>query len=239
MLQLAKYSALSRVGRFAAQGGNRWIGLLACLCLGLLCACSSNPPQPRNASDAVLFGPATMRLHPIFTSVKNWSGGPAPDGIEALLELQDQFGDPTKASGTVIFALYQFKKFDPQRKGALLVEWVGDLTTLQAQRDRWNRTSRTYGFQLACGGLTLDQNYLLTAEFQLTSGGRLFNQLVIQQQITPNKFNIPDFGLPPTAPSSTTQPTTGEFTPTTNATAPPLMPDNSGVTPPGLRVPAP
>ena len=172
-----------------------------------------------------------MRLHPIFTTVKNWTGNANPDGIEALVECEDQFGDPTKASGTILFGLYQFKKFDPERKGQLLVEWVGDLTTLQAQRDRWNRTSRTYGFQLACGGLTLDQNYLLTAEFQLSSGARLFNQLVLQQQITPNKYNIPDFGLPPAATQSS---------PTTEPTTLPLMPSGGGaVNEPGLRVPAP
>ena len=56
--------------------------------------------------------------------------------------------------------------------------------------------------QLAWGQIQLDQNYVLTAEFQLDNGSRLFNSLVIQQQITPNKFNIPDFGMPP----STTQP---------------------------------
>ena len=216
----------------------RWLSPAAILHLAilfLLTACSSHPapppPEVRNNADTVLFGPATMRLHPIFTAVKNWTGNANPDGIEALVELEDQFGDPTKASGTILFGLYQFKKFDPQRKGQLLVEWVGDLTTLQAQRDRWNRTSRTYGFQLACGGLTLDQNYLLTAEFQLANGSRLFNQLVLQQTITPNKYNIPDFGLPPSAaqPSSTTEPSTM-----------PLMPTTGGnVNAPGLRVPAP
>jgi hypothetical protein len=234
MLQQARHLGLGRASRFAPLIDVRFLLLIAFLLP--LSACSSGPSsEHRDATDAVLFGPATMRLHPIFTSVKNWSGGPQPDGVEALLELQDQFGDPTKASGTVIFALYQFKKFDPDRRGILLAEWVGDLTTLEAQRDRWNRTSRTYGFQLAVGGLTLDQNYLLTAEFQLANGSRLFNQLVIQQQITPNKFNIPDFGLPP----MTTRPTTSDFSPATAPTASPLMPNNSGVNAPGMRMPAP
>ena len=216
----------------------RWFALgpaaLLTVSMLLLFACSSAPaPEARISTDAVLFGPATMRLHPIFTTVKNWTGNANPDGVEALVELEDQFGDPTKASGTILFGLYQFKKFDPNRRGPLLVEWVGDLTTLQAQRDRWNRTSRTYGFQLACGGLTLDQNYLLTAEFQLSNGSRLFNQLVLQQQITPNKYNIPDFGLPPAAsqPSPTTAPSVMPLTPSTNAT--------SDMNAPALRVPAP
>ena len=245
MLQLARDRALGAVVcRVIFRRVGRGLGQLVCraTCFtalaGLLisvAACSNGAAtESRDANDAVLFGPASMRLHPIFTTVKNWTGGTAPDGIEALIELQDQFGDPTKASGTVIFELYQFKKFDPNRKGQLLAQWVGDLSTLEAQRDRWNRTSRTYGFQLAIGGIQIDQNYLLTAEFQLSNGKRLFNQLVLQQQITPTKYNIPDFGLPP----STTAPSNGEFAPTTSpASAPALMPN--GVNEPGLRVPAP
>ena len=65
-----------------------------------------------------------MRLHPIFTTLKDWTGDNKPDGVEAFVELQDQFGDPTKASGKIIFALYDFKKFDPERRGPLLAEWI-------------------------------------------------------------------------------------------------------------------
>ena len=54
--------------------------------------------------DAALFGPSAMRIHPIFTRLSDWTGDGVPDGIEALIELQDQFGDPTKASGTIIFS---------------------------------------------------------------------------------------------------------------------------------------
>ncbi|MBV8780350.1 MAG: hypothetical protein JO353_03035 [Phycisphaerae bacterium] len=196
--------------------------LTFCCVAAMTCtlACSNGPSsERRDQGDAVLFGPATMRLHPIFTTVKDWSGDGKPDGIEALVELLDQFGDPTKASGKIIFELYSFQKFDPNRKGPLLAEWVGDLSTLEAQRDRWNRTSRTYGFQLAYGPIQIDQNYLLTAEMQLDNGSRLFNTLVIQQQITPSKYNVPDFGLPPSA----TQPASPTTTPLE----------------PGMRMPAP
>jgi hypothetical protein len=195
---------------------------------GLLAGCHGQPkPLPRDSTDASLFGPATMRLHPIFTQVKDWNGDGVPDGIEALVELQDQFGDPTKASGHIILDLYEYKKYDPQRKGLWLAEWQADLSTLAAQRDYWNRTSRTYGFQLAFPQIQLDKNYVLTAEFQLNSGSRLFDQLVIEAQIKPNKIAAPDYGMPPAPttrplfPSSTSEP----------ATAP--------ITAPGLRTPQP
>ena len=198
------------------------------LLLTAMCGCHSDPqPLPRDATDDKLFGPATMRLHPIFTQVKDWTGDNNPDGVEALVELQDQFGDPTKASGHLIFDLYDYKKYDPQRKGTWLAEWQADLSTLASQRDYWNRTSRTYGFQLAYPLIALDKNYVLTAEFQMDNGGRMFDQLVVEAQIKPEKRAAPDFGLPP-APA--TMPSTEPL-----GAGPTTLP----IIEPGMRTPQP
>jgi hypothetical protein len=168
-----------------------------------------------------------MRIHPIFTQIKDWTGAGVPTGVEVLLEFDDQFGDPCKASGRVIFELYEFNKFDPQRKGQRLVNpYVGDLTTLQAQRDRWNRTSRTYTFQLFYYNIPTDKNYILTAVFQGDTGGRFFDQIVLEAQ-----------------PPPTTRPTTERaaasplFTPGT-----PILTPSSSQKPsqtPGARTPQP
>jgi hypothetical protein len=190
------------------------------LCVGCHNADAPAPPAP--SLDNQLFGPTSMRLHPIFTQVKDWTGDGVPDGVEALVEVQDQFGDPVKASGHLILDLYEYKKYDPQRRGNWLAQWQADLSTLAAQRDYWNRTSRTYGFQLAFGQIAVDKNYVLTAEFQLSSGQRLFDQLVIEAQVKPERRAAPDFGLPPsTAPSQGTEPT------------------SSPVIEPGMRLPQP
>jgi len=53
-----------------------------------------------SAPDTAFFSATSMRIHPIFTQVKDWSGDGKPDGIEVLMEFQDQFGDPAKAAGT-------------------------------------------------------------------------------------------------------------------------------------------
>ena len=74
-----------------------------------LAGCASHAPVPRSPTDAALFAPVSMRIHPIFTQVKDWTGDDKPDGVEALLEFQDQFNDPTKAAGTVIFELYSYR----------------------------------------------------------------------------------------------------------------------------------
>jgi len=170
-----------------------------------LCGCSGLQPFPRSETDAQLFGPVSMRLHPIFTQVKDWTGDGKPDGIEALVELQDQFGDPTKASGRIIFELYAYRGFDPERRGERVANpWIGYLETLDEQRDRWNRTSRTYFFQLESPQIIPSRSYVLTAEFQLASGGRFFDQIVLEakksQEETSGANALPPTTLPSAAP---------------------------------------
>jgi hypothetical protein len=157
--------------------------LLACapVVLWTVLGCETPKPYPRSPTDVTLFGPAAMRIHPIFTQVKDWTGDGQPDGIEALVELQDQFGDPTKASGTVVFELFEYRAYDPEIRGERLTNpWIGDLSSIDAQRDRWNRTSRTYGFQLAYPQVREDRPYVLTATFELSSGGRYFDRMILE-----------------------------------------------------------
>lgn len=137
---------------------------------------------PRGQTDAVMFGPAAMRIHPIFTRVKDWTGDGNHDGIEALIELQDQFGDPTKASGTLMFELYAFRPYNPDPRGSRIARWTGSLETLEQQRAQWNRTSRTYSFRLEHDRINPRDSYVLSAQFDLTDGGRFFDQIVLEAQ---------------------------------------------------------
>jgi hypothetical protein len=168
-----------------------------------------------------MFGPSSMRIHPIFTRLKDWSGDDKPDGIDALIEFSDQFNDPTKASGTVIFELFEFQKFNPERRGSRVVnQWVGSLQTLREQRDHWNRTSRTYSFQLAYD-VNPNQSYVLSATFNLSGGGRFYDQIVLappQGAYNKEPLRAPTTG-PATAPAS--QPTTRPATPATAASTDP------------------
>lgn len=178
----------------------------------LLTGCQSDAPFVRSEADARLFGPVSMRLHPIFTQVKDWTGDNKPDGIEALIELQDQFGDPTKASGRVVFELFEYQAYNPERRGDRLVNpWIGYLETLDEQRDRWNRTSRTYSFQLQYDQIQPNRTYVLTAEFQLSGGGRFFDRIIIEGQ----RGESPSLFPPTTAPAvnpAPIQPTDGPGT---------------------------
>jgi hypothetical protein len=143
-------------------------------------SCNSGDPYPRGQADEVLFGPAAMRIHPIFSQQSDWTGDGRLDGIEALIELQDQFGDPTKASGRVVFELYDYRPYNPDPRGERLAFWNGQLASAADQAERWNRTSRTYSFQLAYEPIRPDRTYVLAATFELTGGGRFFDRIILE-----------------------------------------------------------
>jgi hypothetical protein len=147
--------------------------------------CGTRPPVPRSPTDAQLFAPVSMRVHPIFSDLKDWNGDGQIDGIEALLEFQDQFNDPTKAAGTVVFELFTYRPYNPDPRGQRVVNpWVGSLQTLPEQQARWNRTSRTYSFQLEYPQVRADENYVLTATFD-TGTTRFFDEVILQGENAP------------------------------------------------------
>jgi hypothetical protein len=132
-----------------------------------------------NTPTADMFAPTGMRIHPIFTQIEVDKNG-KPTGIEAQLEFQDQFGDPTKASGQVLFELYLYRQTSPDPRGKRVGgPWVGSLATLAEQHERWNTTLRTYRFELTDPNLHTDQPYVLSAIFELTGGGRFFDRNIL------------------------------------------------------------
>ncbi len=162
----------------------RLIGPSALICCLILIGCGSARPYPRETDDNHMFGPVSMRIHPTFTQVKSWSATHAPgkkfDGIEAVIELIDQFGDPTRASGRVTFELWTYREATPDRKGTRLASpWIAPLMTHPEQAAHWSSAVRGYSFQLAEPTISPDRRYVLTAQFDL-KGGRLFDQIIIE-----------------------------------------------------------
>jgi hypothetical protein len=158
------------------------VGIIACALL--LAGCQSDLPPTAEESAATAtneFGPVSMRIHPVFTQIKDWTGDGRPDGIEVLLEFDDQFHDPTKAAGQVVFELYSFRQASPDPRGRrLLNPWIGSLTSVADQEAHWNRTSRTYTFQLADPKISENQIYVLTATFDQEGGGRFFDRIILK-----------------------------------------------------------
>lgn len=157
--------------------------MLAVIVAGLLLVgCATRPVSP-NATEAEggMFRPTAMRLHPVFTQTRNWSGGERPEGVEAVVEFQDQFGEPTRASGQVLFELFEYRKGYPDPRGRRVVNpWVASVDSVAAQRVHWNRTGRAYSFQLSYPQINPKATYVLTATFELTGGGRFFDRMILE-----------------------------------------------------------
>ena len=154
--------------------------LLLVVLLAPIPSCRSAPQaRPRATTEAVMFGPTGVRLHRVFTRESDWTGDGKADGVEALVELRDSFGDPTKAAGKLIFDLYEFRSPAPDPRGREIAgPFVADLSTLEAQKTYWSRTSRTYTFQLEAP-VKADKSYVLTVSFQPLQGERLFDQIIL------------------------------------------------------------
>ncbi len=133
------------------------------------------------------FGPTRLRIHPSFTQVKDWTGDKQPDGVEAVVELLDSYGEPTRGGGTLLFELWGYKKYDPDPRGQRVGgPWKGELLTREQQEMHWSAALRAYTFQLADSKISNTRDFVLTASFQSAAdpnqpgGGRIFDQLIIE-----------------------------------------------------------
>jgi hypothetical protein len=181
----------------------------------LLCGCEANGGHPRPELDQQMFGPASVRIHPTFTQVRDLAGKGRPDGIEATLEIEDPFGEPTRSTGRAMFELYAYRKDSPQVRGDRIGgPWLASLNTRAQQQEHWNPALRAYTFQLHFPQISTEHYYVLTVQFDLNSthaltqpttaastapAGRLFDQLIIEPQ-TEEKGHGPRYHAPTGAP---------------------------------------
>jgi hypothetical protein len=152
------------------------VSIISTIAVG--CASGGEPASPRAASD--MFAPRTVRIHPVFTKLDSWAGDERPEGIEALLELRDQFDDTCKGAGSLVFELYEFRTNQPDPRGKRLYNpWQVDIKTVEQQRERWSKTSRCYTFRLAADRISAAGRYVLTVSFMPPGGFRLMDRVVI------------------------------------------------------------
>ncbi len=162
------------------QAAKLLVGVLFAAVFSAAVGCDSGPSGSAGRSTVDMFAPTGMRIHPIFTQIVDWNKDGKSDGIEAQLEFQDQFGDPTKASGRVLFELFDYRRNSPDPRGLRVAgPWVGSLATLDEQHERWNTTLRTYRFQLNYPEIRGERSYVLTAIFELAGGGRFFDRVIL------------------------------------------------------------
>jgi len=127
---------------------------LTLLCL-LLTACQPPPAPNLTGTGMDMFAPVKVRLHPLSRIVlgpattapaTQPSGRPTPPYVEARLELSDQFTDTTKSPGTITIELFQPTLLGT--KGTRIALWTISIDAPESNRDHWDRTTRTYLFNL-------------------------------------------------------------------------------------------
>ena len=189
-----KTVSLEHAGAFDTIGAPSYIldmRLIACLALlilpGLVGCSSPAVPPPRTAEDNQLFGPVSMKLD-TFSKVKNWDANGIPNGIEALIEFDDRFGDRTKAAGVIMFELYDYRPYWPDPRGPRLANpWTASLATYDEQKAHWETASGAYTFRLAFDKALWNHSYVLTAMYQSAAGTRLFSRIVLRPQKPENR----------------------------------------------------
>jgi hypothetical protein len=153
----------------------------------LMFAGAGCPPAPQAGREGD-FAPTKLRVHPTFTQVKDWTGDGKLDGIEAVIELLDSYGEPTRGNGSLMFELWSYRPNDPAVVGTRVAgPWRGPLLTREDQDGHWSKALRAYTFQLEMPNVNPTKEYVLTASFEPpggadkpTAGGRLFDRLVIE-----------------------------------------------------------
>ena len=173
------------------------------ICCGL--GCSSSVPQVgRTSTDTSFFAAASMHASPVFTKTADFDGDTQLDGIEAVMEIQDRFGDPTKAAGRFLFQVYAFKPYSPDPRGERVAgPFEGRVDTAQDQRNRWSKINRAYIFQLAFPGVQPSTDYVLETMFETPDGRRLTDRLMLEGD---HEKPGPTTGPSPLVPPATTAP---------------------------------
>jgi hypothetical protein len=157
----------------------KWIGMM--VLLALVAGCQPHEASFAPIGEEKMFEAGKMRVHPVFTQVKDWNGDGVPDGVEAVVEFTDQFGDPVKASGQILFELYVYQPKNAEIRGTRVVNpWIGSLSNADEQRAHWSRPARSYTFQLAYPAISKGVTYVLTATFERDGGGRFFGQTILE-----------------------------------------------------------
>lgn len=170
--------------------------VLTLLLLTLLGAgCNSTPTIAREEA----FGPSQVRLHPTFSQIKDWTGDGKVDGVEAVVELLDSFGEPTRGSGTLVFELSEYRSHDPQPAARRVADpFLEKLDTREAQQAKWNAALRSYTFQLPLPKIDKTNTFVLDVSFEplggttRPGGGRLFDRLLLEP---PSDLKKPDKGV--------------------------------------------
>jgi hypothetical protein len=126
-------------------------------------------PSEREQSKMLsLMLPRAVKIQP-FTRVASFDGDEVPDGILAVVQPQDRFGDPVKAAGFFYFELWTYRQASQERKGERLAYWERTIASSSEVDLYWTR-AMMYEFQLAwtrgLEAIQPNRKYVLTVAYR-------------------------------------------------------------------------
>lgn len=143
---------------------------------------------PDQAATEWPFVPRVMRIHP-FTSISQETPD-QPPVLEARVRLFDQHGDETKGVGEFLFELYAVvprATADSTSQKQLFV-WTAPMTTLDQNRQHYDRVTRTYVFKLKMERPPAAGKRLkLLAHFTDPHGQRLADEITLTMSAAPDE----------------------------------------------------
>ena len=148
----------------------RWFCLFAAL------VCGGCPPPLPNQPIASPLQPKQIRLHP-FTGTVTFSQGGGISGIEARVEVIDQFGEATKAYGSFRFEMYEYRPHQADPRGRQLACWQDQIADAKTHHEHWDPLFEVYKFRLQWDDpIPVGKKFVLDAVFVGSGGPRLFDR---------------------------------------------------------------
>ena len=144
----------------------------------VLPGCFQPKARELTGSGMDMFGPTTMRIHPLTRIVL-----PEPKSeLEVRIELSDQMGDVGKGVGTLYFELFDYEIAALGHKGPRVTLWNSDISTPALNKQYWDPITRTYLFHLGSpkpGLFKSGRKFVLDATMVFPNNTRLQDDLTL------------------------------------------------------------
>ncbi|MFQ5591226.1 MAG: hypothetical protein ACE5HE_08700 [Phycisphaerae bacterium] len=150
----------------------------------MLGACAAAPRAGQEASQQqmlALLMPTRIEIVAPFTRVRSFDDDANPDGIELLLQAVNSLDDPGMLVGRVHVDLLEYIPASGDNLGRRLDVWKIDLSTLQKQREHWNKATQMYEFLLEVNPQVLPpaDRFVLRVTYTAPNGEHLTDECTI------------------------------------------------------------
>ncbi len=133
--------------------------------------------QPDVAAYLEVVTPRKIHLERFLTRPRDFTADGDADGVEAVLVVQDRFGDPVKCLGRFHFELYTMRLASGDKLGERVAFWPVVVDSDQALARYWDKITRKFIFPLQLSQGTLQPGrYILSAELQTPMGRKLYDE---------------------------------------------------------------